>query len=179
MAAPQFEVLTNSRFYLELKLDGSQDLIDAYFMECQGFKRSQDVIEIAEVTPLSWGSNNQAKSGRVIRSKIPGNTKSDNIVLKRGLTLSMTMWKWFQAVEEGKWARLDPASASMQTEGNHREQVYNADLVLYNQGAEEKARFRLIGAWPCRYKIGDLKAGNKDFEMEELELVVDHFYRIK
>jgi hypothetical protein len=30
------EILTNSRFYLELKLDGSKDSVDGYFMECQG-----------------------------------------------------------------------------------------------------------------------------------------------
>ena len=37
--ADQFELLTTARFYLELKLDGSQEPIDGYFMECQGFKR--------------------------------------------------------------------------------------------------------------------------------------------
>ncbi|HBE18367.1 MAG TPA: phage tail protein, partial [Cyanobacteria bacterium UBA11367] len=45
------ELLINSRFYIELKLDGSQEPVDAYFMECKGFKHSQEVIEVCEVTP--------------------------------------------------------------------------------------------------------------------------------
>ncbi len=49
------EILTNSRFYVELKLDGSQDPVDAYFMDCKGFKRTQDVVEVCEVTPQRWG----------------------------------------------------------------------------------------------------------------------------
>ncbi|NET59345.1 MAG: phage tail protein [Symploca sp. SIO2E6] len=158
----QFEILTTARFYLELALDGSQEPIDAYFMECQGFKRTQELIEICEVTPQKWGKHN-AKTGRVVRTKLPGNTKSENIILRRGMTISMTMWKWFKAVEEGDWA----------TQGK------NGDLTIYNQGAEEKARFRFQGAWPISYKIADVKAGSNDFEVEELELSVDEFTRVK
>lgn len=160
--ADQFELLTTARFYLELKLDGSQEPIDGYFMECQGFKRSQEMVEICEVTPQKWGKHN-AKTGRVVRTKIPGNPKSENIILRRGMTISLTMWKWFKAVEEGDWAK----------------QRRDGDLVIYNQGAEERARFRFQGAWPMSYKIADVKAGSNEFEVEELELSVDEFTRIK
>ena len=160
--ADQFELLTTARFYLELKLDGSQEPIDGYFMECQGFKRSQEMVEICEVTPQKWGKHN-AKTGRVVRTKIPGNPKSENIILRRGMTISLTMWKWFKAVEEGEWAK----------------QRRDGDLVIYNQGAEERARFRFQGAWPMSYKIADVKAGSNEFEVEELELSVDEFTRIK
>ncbi|HEY9653790.1 MAG TPA: phage tail protein [Coleofasciculaceae cyanobacterium] len=158
----KYEILTDSRFYLELTLEGSQELIDGYFKECSGFKRSQDVIEICEVTPQKWGKNG-TKMGRVVRTKIPGNTKCENIVLHFGLTISMTMWKWFEAVEHGKWG----------------EQRRDGDLTLYDQGGTERARFRFVGAWPISYKISDVKAEGKDFEIEQLELAVDEFTRIK
>lgn len=158
----EVEILTACRFYMEFHLDGSQEPIDGYFMECQGFQRSQEVIEICEVTRQKWGKNGTA-SGRVVRTKMPGNPKSENVVLRRGLTISMTMWKWFNAVEEGKWA----------------DQLKNGDLTIYNQGAEEQARFRFKGAWPTRYKIADVKGGSNELEIEEVELSVDEFLRIK
>lgn len=157
-----YEVLTNSRFYLELRLQDSNDLIDGYFMECQGFKRTQEVIEIAEVSAQKWGSKN-AQKGRVIRTKIPGNVKSENITLKYGMTLSPTMWQWFQAVEVGNWAK----------------QFRNGDLTIYNQKGDVQARFRFLGAWAVSYKIGDVQAGGSDFQVEEVELAIDEFIRVK
>jgi len=157
-----FEVLTNARFYMELKLEGSNETIDGYFMECQGFKRTQDAIEIAEVTSQKWGSK-PADRGRVIRTKLPGNVKTQNITLKFGMTISATMWKWFQAVEHGNWAK----------------QFRNGDLTVYSQGGDVHARFRFLGAWPVSYKIGDAKADGGDFQIEELELAVDEFLRVQ
>jgi len=159
-----YEVLTNSRFYLEVKLEGSDEKIDAYFMECRGFKRTQEVIEIAEVTEQRWAEQGESpKQGRVVRTKIPGNSKSDNITLKLGMTISDTMWRWFQAVEQGDWAN----------------QFRNGDITIYAQGGDPQARFRFLGAWPVSYKVGDLNAGGNDFQIEELELSVDEFLRVQ
>lgn len=163
---PTFEVLTNCRFYLEVKLQnipGSHDEIDGYFMECQGFQRSQEIIEIVEVTPQQWGKSQQAKFGRVVRTKIPGNSKSDNIILKRGLTISLAMWNWLKEVEEGNWSK----------------QKKDGDLTIYDQGGEEQARFRFLGGWPVKYKLSGFKAGSNEFEIEEIELAVDEFIRVK
>jgi phage tail-like protein len=162
LAAPQYEILTNSKFYLEITLAGSQDGIDGYFMDCQGFKRSQEIISACEVTPQKWGSEN-AKVGHVLRTKLPGNSKSENIMLKRGLCISDTLWKWFQAVEEGQWGK----------------QRRDGDLTIYDQGAQIQARFRFFRAWPVSYKISDLKAAGAEFELEELELAVESFVRVK
>lgn len=158
---PDFEVLTTSRFYLELRLDNSKDLIDAYFSECSGFKRSQEVIEIAEVTGQKWGRANNA-AGRVARTKMPGNMKSENITLKFGLTTSDTIWKWFKQVERGEWSS----------------QRRYGDITIYDQGGKEQARFRFTGAWPVSYKISDMKADSSDFQIEELELSVEEFLRV-
>jgi phage tail-like protein len=163
MTVPKYEILANSKFYVEIKLPNSQDEIDGYFMECQGFKRSFDVISICEVTPQKWGSKD-AKLGRVLRTKLPGNNKSENIILKRGLCISDTVWRWFKAVEEGKW-------------GKHRQETVL--LTIYNQHAEPKAKFCCSRVWPVSYKISDLKASGSDFELEEVELAVEEFFRVE
>ncbi|MBD2123526.1 phage tail protein [Trichocoleus sp. FACHB-262] len=161
MVTPQYEILTNSRFYLEITLADSQECIDGYFMECHGFKRSQEVISICEVTPQKWGRED-AKVGRVLRTKLPGNSKSENIILKRGLCVSGTLWRWFKAVEVGNW----------------RDQRRDGDITIYDQHADAKARFRFLKAWPVSYKISDLKAAGSEFEVEELELAVEEFIRV-
>jgi phage tail-like protein len=161
MAENEYEVLTSSRFYLELRVDGSDDRIDGYFMECSGFQRSQQVIEFSHVTPQKWGKDGTT-SGRVVRTKVPGNMSCNNLVLKRGMTVSTVIWDWFRSVERGNWAT----------------QRRDGDLVIYDQGAIEQARFRFLRAWPVSYKISDVKAGGNDFEIEEMELAVDEFIRV-
>ena len=153
------EVLTSNRFYVDLLVDAS-GLVDAFFTECSGFKRSYDVVEIAEVTAQKWGAKGTSY-GRVVRTKIPGNTKSENIILKRGLTLTTTLWDWFKTIEEGQWS----------------EQYRDGDIVIYNQWGTEMARYSFTGAWPISYTIGSLSANTNDFVIEELELAVDEFYR--
>ena len=157
-----YEVLTNARFYLELKLQGSNEMIDGYFMECRGFRRSQELIEHCEVAAQKWGSK-PAQRGRVIRTKLPGNSRSDNITLRLGMTISPTMWRWFQTVEQGNWSK----------------QLRDGDLTVYNQAGEVAARFRFLGAWPISYKIADVKADASDFQIEELELAVDELMRVQ
>ncbi|MBH8560930.1 phage tail protein [Nostoc sp. CENA67] len=156
------EILTNSRFYLELKLDGSQEPVDGYFMECQGFKTTQQVIEISEVTPLTWGKAGNT-NGRIVRTKIPGNVTYSNIILRRGLTISMTMWNWLAAIQEGKWS----------------EQRRDGSLVIYNQAANEQFRLEFKNAWPTGYTISDVKAAGSEHEIEEIEVVVEELKRVQ
>lgn len=155
------EILTTCRFYLELKLDGSKDSVDGYFMDCSGFKTAQEVIEVCEVTPQKWGKDGNSR-GRVIRTKIPGNVTHTNLTLRRGLTVSMTLWNWLQAVQDGNWG----------------EQRRDGSLVIYNQAAEEQFRFEFQGAWPVSYTISDVKATGGDLEVEEIEVTVEGLKRI-
>ena len=156
------EILTISRFYLELKLDGSKEPVDGVFKECSGFKVTQEVIEIAEVTPQRWGKNQKAR-GRAIRTKIPGNTGYTNITLRRGLTISTTMWDWLAAIQSGEWAKQRRKGA----------------LIIYNQAAQEKFRLEFAGAWPTSYAISDVNVAGAEHEIEEVELVVEQLKRVK
>lgn len=151
------EILTASRFYLGLSLDGS-DQTDCFFLECQGFKRTQDAIEICEVTYQPG----KAK-GMVVRTKLPGNVKSGNLTLRRGMTNSTDFWQWFENVQNGKWSKQRKMVA----------------LSIYSQGNQEIARFELAGAWPTSYKIADVNARSSDIEIEEVEVAFEEFKRVK
>ncbi|MEP0857025.1 phage tail protein [Trichocoleus sp. DQ-U1] len=156
------EILTTCRFFLELKLNGSNDAVDGYFMDCSGFKSTQQVIEISEVTPQKWGKDGESK-GRIVSTKIPGKVSYSNITLRRGLTCSMTLWNWIQAVQDGDWA----------------EQRRDGSLVIYNQAAEEQFRFEFQRAWPTSYKISDVNAAGGEVEIEEIEMTVEQLKRIQ
>jgi phage tail-like protein len=154
------ELLTNSRFYLELSLDGSNDAIDAIFKGCKGFKATQDVIEACEVTTQKWG---QASRGAVVRTKIPGNVKYTNIILSRGLSSSKTLWNWFEAVQEGNWAK----------------QRRDGSLNIYDQSGTLQARYEFNRAWPARYSIADVSADGAELEIEEIEIAVEALKRVR
>ncbi|MBD2247812.1 phage tail protein [Nostoc sp. FACHB-888] len=155
------EVLTAHRFYLELTLEGQNDA-NCFFLECQGFKRTQEVIEISEVTSQTWGTQGQSK-GQVVITKLPSNPKSGNLTLRRGTTNSMDFWNWFEKVEKGNWSQQRRLVA----------------LSIYNQANQEVARFELAGAWPTSYKIADVNARSHDIEIEEVEVAFEEFKRVK
>jgi phage tail-like protein len=157
-----YEFLTACRFYLKLSLDGSKDPVDAIFFECKGFKATQQVIEICEVTPNKWG---KANKGQMVRTKIPGNTKYDNITLRRGMSSSMTFWNWFEKTQEGEWAQ-----GKQQKDGS---------LTIFNQSGKATARLQFKRAWPTIFKIADVSAKSTEFEIEELGIAVEELIRDK
>ncbi len=153
------EILTTSRFYVELKFTGSTTP-DAYFMECRGMKYSQDVIEVVEVTPQQWG---KARRGRVVRTKIPGNYQVSNLTLKRGMmTGSSALWNWMLNIQEGQWAA---------------QRVGSGALTVYMQDGRQGAIFTFTNAWPVSYTVSDTNVGGNELAVEELELTVEDFKR--
>lgn len=154
------EILLASRFFLRLELtvSGGDAIADAVFLECQGFQKTQNAIEVVEVTPNQWG---KASRGQVVTTKIPGNVKTDNLILRRGLNKSMSLWNWYKAVEDGQWAQ----------------QVAEGSLSIYDQAGSERARYNFQRAWPMRYSAADLNAQSTDIEIEELELAVESLVR--
>jgi phage tail-like protein len=131
-------------------------------MECKGFETSQEIIEICEVTPQMWGKDGKSR-GRIIRTKIPGNISYTNLTLRRGLTVSMTVWNWLEAIQQGSWAveRRD------------------GSLTLYDQGAQAQVRFEFKRAWPVSYSISDLSVSSGELEIEELQVAVEELKRVK
>lgn len=153
------EFLISSRFFLRLELPDASE-VDAIFLECQKIQRSQAPIEIVEVGPQKWG---KAKYGYLTTTQIPGRAKPENLVLRRGMTNSKTLWNWFNAVETGSW----------------QQQEAEGSLSIYDQAGNEQVRYDFQGAWPTRYTATDFSAQSTEFEIEELELIVSNLVRAK
>lgn len=154
------ELLSASKFYMELSLDGSSGQSDAIFLECQGFQKTQKTIEITEVTPNQWAQN---KQGQLVTTKMPGRMSTDNLILRRGMTNSESFWEWISLVESGKWS----------------EQLKEGSLTIYDQSGEAQARFDFYNAWPVRYKITDVSAASTEIEIEEVEIAISDLIRSK
>lgn len=159
MATNNPAILTNSNFYLKLSLDGSVDSVDGIFLECQGFNYNQEVIEFHEVSQGRWG---KASKGKVLHTKLPGNLQCGNLTLRRGMTSSKTLWKWFELVETGNWFK----------------QRKNALLTIYEDGMANAA-FEFTSAWPTGYKISDVKANGQEIEIEEVDVAYEGFKRMQ
>jgi phage tail-like protein len=155
-----FEFLTACRFHVCVKPSTSRepDGVDAIFLECKGFKATQQVVEACEVT----------QGGEVVRTKIPGIIKYNNLTLRRGMTKSMALWDWFDKVRDKKWK-----------DTKLRLQQEDFYIQVFNQSGKETARFEFKHAWPTVYKIADFSAKSTDFEIEELEIAFEQFRRIK
>lgn len=164
------EVLTASRFYVELNFDGSSSIPDAYFKECKGVQYSQEIAEIAEVTPDSWGV--RKKPGRFMRTKVPSTRKVTNLTLKRGLmTDANALWDWMYNISE-------PSADAQGNGGWAKYRVSSGKIVIYTQGGAEGAIFTFSNAWPIKYVMPDVGVGSGDLAIEELEIAVEDFRRI-
>ncbi len=164
------EVLTSSRFYVELNFDGSSPIPDAYFKECKGVQYSQEVAELAEVTPQSWGVQN--KPGRFMRTKVPSTRRVTNLTLKRGLmTDANALWDWIYNIAE-------PHADSRGRGGWAKYRVSSGKIVIYTQSGMEGAVFTFTNAWPIRYTMPDVNVGSSDLAIEELEISVEDFRRV-
>lgn len=86
--------------------------------------------------------------------KLPGPTRyPSNLVLKRGLTDSELLWRWYQSGILGVAPRL------------------SGSIVLLDSAGEEKWRWNFIEAYPVRWIGPDLRAGTAEVAVETLELV--------
>jgi phage tail-like protein len=163
MSSPQGqsfrEFLLSSRFYIDLQLIGSHRETDAIFLDCKGIKATQQVIEVTEVTHKRWG---MARHGKVETTKIPGNTKINNIVLRRCCSASDAFWDWFRFVEDYNW-------------GWNRKDGF---LKIKDQSGTVRAAFYFDRAWPTRYSLSEANARSSEFLIEEMELAVESFTRL-
>ena len=140
-------------------------LVSAYFtVEFQG------VIAGAFQEVTGMGSQNEVveykasgEKGQYVIRKIPGRLTWNNIVLKRGITDSMDLWKWRKMVEEGK---IDEARR-------------NGSVVMYDQNGNEVARWNFFNAWPAKLTGPTANAKSNEVAIEELEIVVEGYERVK
>jgi phage tail-like protein len=85
--------------------------------------------------------------------KLPRGTEQANLTLKRGITDSDILWKWYQDVVNGKVKRKSGRIILMDFEGN------------------EKWYWTFEGAYPVKWVGPDFKADSNAVAVETLELV--------
>lgn len=151
--------IPTSQFGVELNLEGSNGT-DGYFMECLGINYTQNVIEFCEVTSNKWA---RADKGKVVRTKLPGNSNSGHLTLRRGLIQSMTIWNWLEVVKDGNWAA----------------KRRNCSLAFHDCDSFTAVKIELEAAWPISYRIGDVSSHASEISIEEIEIAFEGFKRIK
>ena len=140
--------LVQPSFYVEV---GGK--VTGLFRECSGLGSENEVVEQKAVT----------QKGQVVVIKLPGNLKWENIVLKRGVTDDMEIWKWRQLVEEGK---VNDARK-------------NGSITMYDQANNEVARWNFVSAWPLKVTGPSLNANSNEIAVEELTIVHEGMAREK
>lgn len=112
----------------------------AGFSEASGFDVSTD--------PIDYREGNEPTHVR----KLPGLTKFGNVTLKWGITDSMELVNWRQQIVDGDVQRKHVA------------------IVVVDEGGNDKARFEIVEAWPCKYTPVTLNAKGNEVAIETLEL---------
>jgi phage tail-like protein len=130
-----------------------QGAVVGAFRECTGLGSENAVVEEKATGP----------KGLYVLKKIPGRLKYNNITLKRGLTDSIDMWTWRKQVEQGD---IEAARKS-------------GSVVMYDQKSNEIARWNFINAWPCKLTGPSGNAGTNEVAVEELEITVESYERVK
>src|SRR5262245_39507323 len=145
------------RFHVEFRRQGSDiELAHGAFSECSGFEATMEP-KIIKAGGANYGAFQRA--GRVTFA---------TVILKRGITTSRDIWKWFSHVnEKGKYAfRLDVKIMVFgemempQPPGNEAAQSSTASRLT----------IRLLPARPIKFKSGDLNAKANEVGIEELHL---------
>ena len=128
-----------------------QGQVTGYFTEVSGVGSETEVIEHKVVN----------EAGVEVVLKVPGRLKWENIVLKRGITSNMDIWKWRKMVEDGdvKGARAD------------------GSIIMYDQTLSEVARWNFQNAWPVKVSGPSVKADGNEIGVEELTVAHEYIER--
>jgi phage tail-like protein len=117
-------------------------LCSGAFSECSGLEATMEQKTIKE------GGRNYGSAQRA------GQVTFATVVLKRGMTTTRHLWKWFEFVSGGGYAyRL------------------NATITMFDSAGKRVLRWKLENALPVKFKAADLNAKGTDVGIEELHLV--------
>ena len=121
---------------------GEVVLCSGAFSECSGLDVTMEPRVIKE------GGRNWGAAQRM------GKVNFGTVVLKRGITGSQDLWKWFNLVGQGAYA-----------------QRLNVTITLFDVSGEGVVSWTLLKALPIKFKAPDLNATNNEVAIEELHLV--------
>ncbi len=118
------------------------DICSGAFAECSGLEATM------EPKVIRAGGMNHVPSQRV------GQVSFATVVLKRGMTSTRHLWKWFEMVSSGAYAtRMD------------------VEIDVQNAAGETVLTWGLSQCMPVKFKAADLNAKGTEVAVEELHLV--------
>ena len=143
MSTPRTNPYSNFNFVVEF--DGTEV---AAFSEVSGLD--------SENTPIEYREGNEATNSP---RKIPGIEKYSNVVLKRGISGSMTLWEWRRDVRDS--SSVNPPYKDVTIK------------LLNEKGERDKPAmtFTLHNAWPTKITGPTMNAKGNEFAVEQLDLV--------
>jgi phage tail-like protein len=143
--------------------DLEQSLDSVGFMECTGLESEISPIEYRDsLFPQGDGT------GSYVR-KLHGMERYPNVVLRRGVTRSVALWKWRQLVRDGDLSNSDDAKS-----WDKWSQVKaNVTIKLCNEMHTPVRAWKLQDAWPCKLSGPVLSARTNEIAIETLELCCD------
>ena len=122
-------------------------LCSGAFSDCTGLEATMEPKVIKE------GGRNYGAAQRM------GTVTFATVILKRGMTTTRDLWKWFELVSGGGYAYRLAALVSM---NRYNEEKKESEAVL---------TWRLARAIPVKFKAADLNAKGTEVGIEELHLV--------
>ena len=125
---------------------GETDGVEAGFEEVLLPEAWTEVIE--------YRNGNEKESGA---RKIPGRSHYGNLVLKRGVIGSLNLYQWWNDIRNGNTAAYRTVTISPQNEDR-------TAIVM---------TWKLLRAWPVRYKVSGLHGKGKEAWVEILELACE------
>jgi phage tail-like protein len=135
---------TAFNFRVEIDVEPvAKEICRAAFSECDGLEMTMDVKTIKE------GGNNGAQI------RVAGLVGYGTLTLKRGMTATYDLWKWFDAVVR------DPSLRG------------NGEIVLLAPDRSERVRFIVARCLPVKLKAPPLNAREGMVAVEELQLAYE------
>lgn len=128
-----------------VEIDG---ITQAGFQEVSGLDASSDPIEYRE--------GNDPNHVR----KLPGLNKYSAITLRRGITDSDELWKWYQTVQVGKAERK------------------NGSIVLLDDAGQEKLRWNFVNAWPTKWTGPSFNSTSNAVAVEALDIAHEEVKKV-
>jgi len=112
------------------------------------------ILPEASVEVIEYRNGNDRESG--VR-KIPGRAHYGNFILKRGVIGALDLYRWWDQVRHGDANGYRTVVIQLQNEDR-------TAVVL---------TWKLLRAWPVRYKFSNLEAKGKEALVEMLELAFE------
>ena len=120
---------------------GQEDVCGGAFAECSGLESSMEP-KLIRAGGVNYGTVQRA-----------GPVSFATVVLKRGMTRTPDLFRWYQLVASGEYAwRL------------------SAELVVLDSAGEPALTWGLDNCLPVKFKAADLNARGTDIGIEELHL---------